>query len=371
MALTTAAPIRVNYKEAESSRDRNIIVRYRQKLASAYTTITTELITVNENDYPSGIRLANVINLDLHRPEYYNTGYINNFSIVALFDFDDLQSAYDVLYDPTEYTTPVYYYTDDADPLNYIGGTAITYSVISFTSATTLIDLGLDLNLYQPAYCADGRLEYHGPINFSALRALAHIDIVYDTTVEPDDDDIIYPKRTLFLQHNDMGSYENQFPTWTMNHAYINTGVVVDDMSKLTVSCSTTIIDTDMPLYRVNSGYGYIFGSESAYGSYYVRYNNQTMYGNNLTGVDTYEAKAGLRTPDIIIAANSDMGDFRAGVSISANSAEGYSIFSMRHSKLLETEHARIVYPLYLFANNSFGSYKDGLAGVGITECKI
>jgi hypothetical protein len=113
------------------------------------------------------------------------------------------------MYDPTEYTTAVYYYTDDVDPLNYIGGSAITYNVTSFTTSTTLQDLHLNVNQYKPSYADNGRIEYHGQISFSALRALAHIDIVYDTIVEPDDDNIDYPERGLFLQHNDMGSYEN------------------------------------------------------------------------------------------------------------------------------------------------------------------
>jgi hypothetical protein len=154
-----------------------------------------------------------------------------------------------------------------------------------------------------------------------------------------------------------------------MNHAYINTGVIVEDMSKLSVECSTFAVDKDMPLYRVNSGYGYVFGSESAYGSFYIRYNNQTMYGNNLSGVDKYEAKAGLRTNETINA--STYGTILDGASIVATTTGKYSLFKLKSSTLVETENARMIYPLYLFANNSFGSYKDGIAGIGIRSCKI
>ena len=120
------------------------------------------------------------------------------------------------------------------------------------------------------------------------------INVMYKTIAEPEDPEgIDYPHRFLFLQHNDLGDYEHLHPEWTMNHAFINTGVSADDMSKLTVVMECARVDENVPLYQVNAGYGYLFGSYSALGAFYMRYQNQTLYGENLSGVNLYEAKAG------------------------------------------------------------------------------
>ena len=49
-ALTQASPIQIVYEEIEVMRSKNIILRYKKELASAYSTITTNLITINEAD---------------------------------------------------------------------------------------------------------------------------------------------------------------------------------------------------------------------------------------------------------------------------------------------------------------------------------
>ena len=370
-ALTQASPIIVFYEEIEVMRSKNIIVRYKQELSSAYTTITTNLITVNEADVIGGVRLKDVIALDAYRPEYYDSGIIDGASSTAITNFDALGSSYDVLYVAKRYTTPVRYYIDEIDDLHWVGSASISYRVIDFEATTTLFDFGLNLNAYKPSYAGDGILQYTGPINFTALLELPAIEVLYKSeTTPPDEEGIDYPHRFLFLQHNDLGSYEYLHPEWTMNHAFINTGVSAEDMSRLTVIVECGRVDENVPLYQVNSGYSYLFGSTSTQGAFYMRYNNQTLYGENLTGVNTYEAKAGNYSDTLVLTEESAVG-FSENTGIYSSPQEGYSRATFTYSNLLATDGATMTYPLYLFANNNYGSYSNGIAGVGIYSCRI
>ena len=370
-ALTQASPIIIVYEEIEVMRSKNIIVRYKQELTSAYSTITTNLITVNEADIIGGVRLKDIIALDAYRPEYYDNGIIDGASSTALMTFDSLGSSYDVLYVAKTYTTPVRYYIDEIDDLHWIGSASISYKVIDFETTTTLFDFGLNLNAYKPSYAGDGVLQYTGPVNFSALLELQSVDVLYLTeTTPPDDEGIDYPHRFLFLQHNDLGSYEYLHPEWTMNHAFINTGISAEDMSRLTVVMECARADDNVPMYQVNAGYSYLFGSTGTQGSFFMRYNNQTMYGENLTGVDTYEAKAGNYSNALVLTADSAVG-FSENTGIYSSPQEGYSRATFTYSNLLATDGAPMTYPLYLFANNNYGSYSNGIAGVGIYSCRI
>ena len=370
-ALTQASPITIVYEEIEVMRSKNIIVRYKQELSSAYSTITTNLITVNEADVIGGVRLKDVIALDAYRPEYYDSGIVDGVSSTALMTFDALGSSYDVLYVAKSYTTPVRYYIDEIDDLHWIGSASIAYRVIDFETTTTLFDFGLNLNAYKPSYAGDGVLQYTGPVNFSSLLELQSVDVLYLTeTTPPDEEGIDYPHRFLFLQHNDLGSYEYLHPEWTMNHAFINTGVSAEDMSRLTVVMECDRVDENVPMYQVNAGYAYLFGSTGTQGSFFMRYNNQTLYGENLTGVDTYEAKAGNYSNALVLTADSAVG-FSENTGIYSSPQEGYSRATFTYSNLLATDGAPMTYPLYLFANNNYGSYSNGIAGVGIYSCRI
>ena len=370
-ALTQNMPINIVYKEIEAVHTKNIIIRYRQELASAFSTINTSLITVNEADTVGGVRLRDIINLNAYRPDYYDEGIIDGTSSSALLNYESLASDYNVLYMASTYTTPVRYYTDDIDDRNWIGSNTISYRVIDFTADTTLYDLGFNLNAYKPVYCDDGILQYTGPVNFTALRELESINVLYETAVEPEDPSgIDYPHRFLFLQHNDLGAFEDQHPNWTMNHAYINTGVSAEDMSKLTVVMECDRVDDNVPLHEVNEGYAYLFGSASPAGSFYMRFNNQTMYGTNLTGVNTYEAKAGLYSNPLTLTEANAIG-FSENSGIYASARDGYSVATFTYSNQIQTEHAQMPYPIYLFANNNAGAYADGLGGIGIYGCRI
>ena len=371
-ALTSSSPIYIVYEEIQQVRTKNIIVRYKQELASAYSTINTSLLTINESDCVGGVRLRDIINMNLYRPQYYDAGTLNGASENALLNYEDILSNYEVLYRASTYMTPVNYYTDDIDVLNLIGSSVISYKVIDFTAETTLYTLGLNLNAYKPSYSGDGTVDYHGEITFSALRNLEAINVVYESVQEPDDPSgIDYPHRFLFLQHNDLGSYEHEHPEWTMNHAYINTGVSVADMSKLTVIMECKRVDDYVAPHTVNAGYAYLFGSSSALGQYYMRFNNQTMYGTNLTGVNTYEAKAGSTVNQLVLTEENAIGwSTNSGIYSTAN-YNGYSTATFTYSSRMPTEHAQMPYPLYLFANNNNGEYADGLAGWGIYGCKI
>ena len=370
-ALTQASPIQIIYTEIEELRTKNIIVRYKKELASAYSTINTSLITINEADVLDGIRLKDIINLNLYQPEYYEPGIVDGTSSTALITYDQLGSAYDVLYVASTYTAPVRYYTDDVDDLNWIGSATISFRIIDFEVSTTLFDLGLNLNLYKPAYCDDGVLQYTGPVNFSSLLEVESIDVMYETVEDPDDPDgLDYPHRFLFLQHNDLGEYEYLHPEWTLNHAFINTGVSANDMSKLTVIMECERVDNNVPLHDVNAGYAYLFGSSSGLGSFYMRFNNQTQYGVNLSGVNTYEARAGYNSNTLTLTEESAIG-FSANSGIYSSAQEGYSRAIFTYSNNLQTDGAQMPYPLYLFANNKAGAYEGGLAGIGIYSCRI
>lgn len=373
-ALLRNSPIDIVYEEIEEVRAKNIIIRYKKEMASANSTINTSLITVNESDVQGGIRLKDLFNLNLYKPEYYENGIVNGYSSTALNSFDDLQSSYDVIYFASTYNTQVQYYTDDVDPLNWVGSSFISYRLIDFDVETTLVDLGLNLNLYKTVATDDGVLQYTGPITFVALRELPSIDVVYDTVIEPDTGVIDYPHRFLFLQHNDMGSFESQYPTWTLNHAYINTGVTVDDITRLTVVCECARVDENVPLHEVNEQYGYLFGSESGQGKFFMRFHNQTRYGRyyttGLPGYNTYEAQCGNWTSPLVLTEEYAVG-FGLNAGIYALDRAGYSTATFTYSNLLESEPVRMIYPLYLFANNYSGNYSDGLAGYGIYNCRI
>ena len=370
-ALTQASPVQIIYTEIEELRTKNIIVRYKKELASAYSTINTSLITINEADVLDGIRLKDIINLNLYQPEYYEPGVVDGTSSTALITYEQLGSAYDVLYVASTYTAPVRYYTDDVDDLNWIGSSTSAFRVIDFEATTTLFDLGLNLNLYKPTYCDDGVLQYTGPVNFSALLEVESINVLYETVEEPEDPDgIDYPHRFLFLQHNDLGDYEYLHPEWTMNHAFINTGVSANDMSKLTVIMECERVDNNVPLHEVNAGYAYLFGSSSGLGSFYMRFNNQTQYGVNLSEVNTYEARAGYNSSTLTQTEESAIG-FGPNSGIYSSAQEGYSRVVFTYSSNLPTDGAQMPYPLYLFANNKAGEYEGGLAGIGIYSCRI
>lgn len=370
-ALTQASPISIVYEEVEAERTKNIIVKYKQEMSSAYATINTSIITVSETECIGGIRLKDIISLNAYKPEYYDNGILDGISEQTLLDFESLGSNYSVIYNATTYTTPVRYYTDEVNVQNWIGSGSIAYRIIDFSVNTTLYDLGLDINAYKPGYGGDGECQYTGAVNFNALRALESINIIYETIVEPGgDDDIEYPHRFLFLQHNDLGDYEHLHPEWTLNHAYINTGVSAEDMSKLTVVMETGLVDKNVPLYNVNAGQAYLFGSSSSLGQFFMRYNNQTQFGTNLTGVNTYEAKAGAYSDTLVLNEDTAVG-FSSDSGIYASDREGYSYAKFTYTNSLQSEHAQMPYPLYLFANNNAGTYQGGIAGIGIYSCRI
>ena len=370
-ALTQASPIKIVYEEISAARTKNIIIRYKQELASAYSTITTNLITISEADIVGGTRLRDIINLNAYQPEFYEAGIIDGASSTAIIQYDEIASAYDVLYVASTYLTPVRYYVDKVEDLSWIGSSTISYRIIDFTTSSTLYDFGLNLNMFKPAYTSDGELLYTGPVNFSALLETESINVLYTTIEKPEDDEgIDYPHRFLFLQHNDLGDYEHLHPEWTMNHAFINTGVSVDDMSKLTVVMECERVDENVPLYQVNAGYGYLFGSYSSLGAFYMRYQNQTLYGENLSGVNLYEAKAGAKSNVLTLAESTAIG-FGENSGIYSSAQQGYSRAIFTYSHLLATDGASMPYPLYLFANNFNGSYSNGLAGIGIYGCRI
>lgn len=375
-ALTQASPILIHFVQIHADRTKNILIHYKQELSTIFSTINTSLITINESDCVGGVRLKDLINLNAYKPEYYENGLLDGQSSTALLTYDNLLSEYNVLYSASIYSTPIKYYIDSIDERHWISSSSINYRIIDFETTTTLYDLGLNLNAHKPSYCDDGELQYNGPINFGALRNLESIDIIYPTIEsitpsEGEDDGIDYPHRFLFLQHNDLGNYESLHPEWTMNHAYINTGVTAQDMSKLTIVMECKRVDENVPLHDVNGAYGYLFGSSSGQGSFFMRFNNQTQYHNGeLTGINTYEAKAGLYTNQLTITETNAIG-WSENSGIYASARDGYSNATFTYTNPLQTEHARMPYPLYLFANNNVGLYEYGLAGIGIYGCRI
>jgi len=369
-ALTQASPITITYKPIAVVNTKSIVIKYKKQLASTYSTINTSVITIEEAAVGGGIRLKDLFEIDKYKPDYYNTGIVDGYSIDSVVLFEEIQGTYDVYYFATSYSTQVRYYTDEVATENWIGSDRINYTVLDFEADTTAVSLGVDINAYKPSYCGDGEIQYYGATTFENLRNLASINIVYMSETEPGDDDIDYPHRILFLQHNDMGSYDTSFPTWTLNHAYINTGVTCLDMSKLTVAMSTVRVFEDQPLYNVNVGDRYLFGASSPNGDFYIKYQNNTTYTSNPTGHNYFIAAAGKETPLLQIEETSDNG-FSRNTGIYASEREGYSYATLTYSNLIQTNNAQMLIPLYLFACNRNGNYVGGIAGVGITACKI
>ena len=372
-SLLANAPIHIYYKPVDAVRTKSIVIRYRQELASTFSTINTSIITIEEAQVGGGVRLSELFDLNAYRPEYYDNGILNGVSASSIFTFDEIQGEYIVLYMASQYSTQVRYYTDEIENENWIGSEQLKYTVLDFSTDTTLIDLGLNINAFKPSYCDDGVVQYTGPVNFSALRNLDSIDIVYTSIAEPvDPSGIDYPHRILFLQHNDMGNFEGDYPNWTLNHAYINTGVTCSDMSKLTVLVDTyRVFDTE-PLYNVNVNDAYLFGSITPNGSYYIKYVNNTKFKDEreLTGVNTFNVAAGLGTPELVLEETTSEG-FSANTGITASTRDGYSYGTLTFTHLVQSNSARMDVPLYLFACDMNGYYRGGIAGVGIKSCKI
>lgn len=370
--LTQASPILIHFEEIHANRTKNVLIHYKQELSAIFSTINTSLITISESDCVGGVRLKDLINLNLYKPEYYENGLLDGYSHTALLGYDDIVSEYNVLYNASVYSTPVKYYIDTINDQHWISSSSIDYRIIDFETSTTLYDLGLSLNAHKPSYCDDGVLQYNGPVNFGALREVESINIIYNTREEPVvDDGIDYPHRFLFLQHNDLGNWDSLHPEWTLNHAYINTGITAQDMSKLTVVMECKRVDENVPLHDVNGAYGYLFGSSSGAGSFFMRFNNQTQFhSGELTGINTYEAKAGLYTNQLTVTEENAVG-YSENSGIYASARDGYSNVCFTYTYPLQTEHARMPYPLYLFANNNAGMYEYGLAGIGIYGCRI
>ena len=372
-ALTQAQPIQIIYVPVAQVRTKSIVIKYKQELASAFSTINTSVITIEESAIGGGIALKDLLNLNAYKPEYYSDGIIDGYSSTSLVLFDEIQGTYDVLYMAAYYSTQVRYYTDEISNENWIGSNALQYRIIDFTTTTTLVDLGLDINSFKPSYCGDGVIDYNGPVTFMALIGLDAINIIYEAIKEPEDPDgIDYPHRVLFLQHNDMGNYESSFPQWTLNHAYINTGVTVSDMSKLTVLCNTMRVFETEPLHNVNVDDAYLFGSITPQGSYYIKFVNNTKFKQEslLTGVNTFNIMAGYGTPELVVEENASEG-FSANTGITASSRAGYSYGTLTYTNLVQSNSAPMNVPLYLFACNYNGYYKGGIAGIGIKNCKI
>lgn len=373
-SILANSPITIAYKEVDAVRTKSIVIKYKQELASAFSTINTSILTIEEAEVGGGIRLKDLININAYKPDYYQNGIIDGYSDATFFTFEELQGEYSVLYMAETYTTQVRYYTDEVANENWIGSSQLNYTVLDFSVDTVLTDLGLNINAFKPSYCGNGEVRYTGPITFAALRDVPSIDIVYTAETEPvDPDGIDYPHRILFLQHNDMGDYEWQFKNWTLNHAYINTGVTCQDMSKLTVLVDTyRVFEETAPLYDVNVDSAYLFGSITPDGSYYLRYNNNTKYTGtvNPTGINTFSFKAGRGTPELVIEESSSEG-FSSNTGITASSRAGYSYGTLTYTHLLESNSAPVNVPLYLFACDMNGFYRGGIAGVGIKSCKI
>lgn len=371
--LLANAPIEIHYKEVDEIRTKSIVIKYKQEFASAFSTINTSIITIEESQVGGGITLPELFDLNAYKPDYYDDGILDGVSASTVFTFEELQGTYNVLYLATEYSTPVRYYTDEIANENWVGSDSLKYKIISFTVDTTLFDLGLNLNGFKPSYCGDGEVQYTGPVNFAALRELESIDVLYMSKAEPvDPSGIDYPHRILFLQHNDMGDFESLYPTWTLNHAYINTGVTCDDVSKLSVLVDTYRVFETEPLYNVNVQDAYLFGAVSPSSSYYIKYRNNTKFRlkEELTGVNLFKVAAGRGTPELIVEETSSEG-FSSNTGISSSTRDGYSYGTITFTHLVQSNTARMDVPLYLFACDYNGYYRGGIAGVGIKSCKI
>lgn len=370
-ALTAASPIIITYKATAVVRTKSIVIKYKKQLANTYSTINSSIVTIEEAAIGGGIRLKDIFDINKYKPDYYDNGIIDGYSSDALVTFEEINGTYDVYYFASTYSTQIRYYTDEVAIENWIGSSRISYTVLDFETETSIVTLGADINQYKPPYCEDGVVQPFGTTTFSNLINLEAINIVYESIKEPEDDTgIDYPHRILFLQHNDMGSYDSTFPSWTLNHAYINTGVVADDISQTTVTMSTIRMFEDQPLYNVNVGNAYLFGAISPRGSMYIRYENNTNYTNNPTGVNYFRGMAGNGTPSVAVEEDSSNG-FSRNTGIYSSDRDGYSYMTLTYSNLIQSNSGNTLVPLYLFACDYNGNYTGGIAGVGIAGCKI
>jgi len=106
----------------------------------------------------------------------------------------------------------------------------------------------------------------------------------------------------------------------------------------------------------------------------FMRFNNQTQHRpGELTGINTYEAKAGYYSP-LLTVTEADAVGFGLNTGIYTSSLDGYSSATFTYTSPLAVDTApynKIVYPIYLFANNNGGKYEYGIGGIGIYGCRI
>ena len=412
-ALLDASPFQVIYVPIDQDRAKNIIIRYKQEMASAYSTINTNLITVYESEAIGGVRLNQLIDVNRYRPDYYDEGFIDGGFGSILLTFDELDASYDVIYLATKYELPIRYYNNTVADENWIGSDYISYRFIDFTNETTLYDFGFNLNKYKNINAESGELEYQGLITFGAFQTLEAINVIYPLkgpSGEPEDYE--YPHRFLFLEHNDMGSPDlnNLHPEWTLNNAGINTGVSVSDPTKLSIQMEVELVHPDQPMSATNPKYAYLFGGErwsdnlGITSSYFMRFKKgigrngsyrpnyyQACVGGRRSGGPLPDWHAGftrsLETPDDEISWNRDM-EFPNGVSVLEEEAGGFSLntgiytvnvgnkesrATFTYSYPITGRTSNIGYPIYLFCNaiNGKPQRNSGISNVGIYSCKI
>lgn len=413
-ALLNASPFEVIYIPIEQDRSKNIIVRYKQELTSAYSIISTNLITLYESETAGGVRLNQIIDLDRYKPDYYENGYIDGGMGSALLTFDELDSSYDVIYLAKTYELPVRYYNNTIADENWVGSDVISYRSLDFSVETTLFDLGLNLNKYKNANAESGVLDYQGMITFGALQALDALNITYALNEAPGEaQDYEYPHRFLFLEHNDMGTNDLNalHPEWTLNNAGINTGVAVADISKLSIQMEVEKVHKDLPMSATNPQYAFLFGG-ARYGEntgyralYFMRFHNRSISGSNTIKENLYEASCGDGSWIPMPAKNDDLGSVSEpswqttesiistfannnGVAVRESEAGGFSensgIYiidsSNRENRVVFTYSYPVVSKstnlgsnIYLFCNAVNGSPQPhtGISNIGIYSCKI
>jgi hypothetical protein len=67
-ALLANMPISIYYKPVEAIRTKSIVLRYKQELASTFSTINTSIITIEEAQVGGGVRLGDLFNLNAYKP---------------------------------------------------------------------------------------------------------------------------------------------------------------------------------------------------------------------------------------------------------------------------------------------------------------
>jgi hypothetical protein len=192
------SPYEIVYKPIdEEIVEYNTVIRFIKKVFGVrqYETIGTKILTLNQSNFRDGEYIDFYIDFNEMKPEkYYLDGQTYQwYEMDERLDAPEkLKESYTIMYAPERQYIDVDYYTDDIDELNLIASAswdiAIDELEPGYTYSVAEILPNEYINRFKPTICAGGVIQGADVAHtFESLVELGHIDILYETIIEPND----------------------------------------------------------------------------------------------------------------------------------------------------------------------------------------